>query len=311
MLPRLTRQNLRGVWAALIVPWKDDDTLDEARWSREVRGYAGTGVHGVYTGGTTGEFYAQDDATFAKITQIVCREAHAIGIPVQIGVTSLSTRTTILRIREAVACGADALQIALPFWLELKDDEVLAFMDGIVAAAGATPIVLYLTMRSKRKLSPAFQGQIAKKYPTFIGTKDTGCDLPTLKAMLAEAPDLAIFGGDHDLIEKVPAGGKGGYCSITGINARAVVRCYEMVAAGRLDEARPLATKLHRYMMEAVLPLVRDDGLMDSAADRVQRVAGGGDVGLRCQGPYRSGTPAMVEKLKTWCREHAPELLQG
>src|SRR3954464_6196565 len=95
-IPRLTRQTLRGVWPALIVPWTGRDTVDARRLVQEVRGYAGTGVSGVYTGGTTGEFYAQDEATFTRITEIVCAEGHAIGLPVQIGVTALSTRTTIL-----------------------------------------------------------------------------------------------------------------------------------------------------------------------------------------------------------------------
>ena len=82
----LTRQTLCGPWAALILPWTDRDELDARRFKQEVRSYGGTGVHGVYTGGTTGEFYAQDDATFERITQIVCEQAHDVGLPVQIGV---------------------------------------------------------------------------------------------------------------------------------------------------------------------------------------------------------------------------------
>src|SRR5687767_844041 len=69
MKHKLTRQNLHGVWPALIVPWTDDDRLDEKRFAKEVRSYSDTGVHGVYTGGTTGEYYAQDDATYERITK--------------------------------------------------------------------------------------------------------------------------------------------------------------------------------------------------------------------------------------------------
>jgi len=305
----LTRKTLQGVWCALIVPWTERDEVDLRRLAQEVRGYAGTGISGVYTGGTTGEFYAQDDATFAKITEVVVREAHALGLPVQIGATALSTRTTIQRIRVARRAGADALQLALPFWLELKDDEVERYVAEVTAAAGKTPVVLYLTGRSKRKISPEFLGRLARKHPTFIGTKDTGASAEEVKTMLTFAPDLAIFGGE-DFFQRIPAGGRGGYCSITGFNARKVVELYTLCAAGRLEEARPLADALHRYLHEALVnPLVKEAGLWDSAIDRIQRVAGGGVVGLRCQSPYRSGTERHVKQVIAWVKKNTPELL--
>jgi len=49
-------------------------------------------VHGIYTGGSSGRFYAQDDRTFERITAVACRGEHAIGVPVEIGCTALSTR---------------------------------------------------------------------------------------------------------------------------------------------------------------------------------------------------------------------------
>ena len=308
-IPPLTRQTLRGVWPALIVPWNDRDQVDLRRLAQEVRGYAGTGVHGVYTGGTTGEFYAQDDATFEKITNTVVEQAHAIGLPVQIGATALSTRTTIERIRMAKRAGADGVQVALPFWLELKDDEVELYVAEVAEAAGRTPIILYLTSRSKRKIAPALLGKLAKRHPTLLGTKDTGATVAEVKAMLTEAPDLAIFGGE-DFYDRVPAGGRGGYCSITGFNARKVVELYTLCAEGKLAEAKPLADAMHRYLHEGLVgPLVHEAGLWDSAIDRIQRVAGGGVVGLRCQSPYRSGTEKHVRQLIAWVKKNSPDLL--
>jgi dihydrodipicolinate synthase/N-acetylneuraminate lyase len=303
----LTRQTLKGVWAALIVPWTDRDELDEARFANEVRAYGNTGVSGVYTGGTTGEFYAQDDATFARVTAIACREAHAVGLPVQIGATALSNRTAAGRIKVALQHGADAIQIALPFWLELRDDEIISFMDAVTAAAGKTPIVLYLTGRSKRKIKGEFFGQIAAKYPTFIGTKDTGSTVDEVKAMLAAAPDMNIFGGE-DFYERVPAGGTGGYCSVTGLNPQAVVRYYDLCRAGKLAEAKPYHDQMHRYIHELLLKWNRETGMLDSAIDRVQRVAGGVDVGVRCQGPYNTGSQKHVDELLAWVKQNAPLL---
>lgn len=306
----LDRDNLRGVWPALIVPWMDDDTLDEARFVAEIRAYAGTGVHGVYTGGTTGEFYAQDDDTFRRVAEIACAEGHAAGLPVQIGCTALSTRVVRQRIRTALAAGADGIQLALPFWLEVSEAEAVDFFLAAADEAGATPLVLYNTGRAKRKAGPELIGRLAAAVPTLIGMKDTGCSVEELQATLAAAPGLAIFGAEHNLATKLRAGGRGTYSSITGLNARRVVALYELAAAGRFDEARPIEEELHRYTLELLVPMVRE-GLWDSAVDRVQRMAGGVDVGLRCQAPYRSATPEHIERLIAWCRAHAPALIQN
>ncbi len=304
----LTRKNLRGVWSALILPWTEKDTLDAKRFAQEIRSYAGTGISGVYTGGTTGEFYAQDDASFAAVTKIACREAHAIGLPVQIGVSALSTLTVRKRIKVAKKCQTDALQIALPFWLELKDDEVKRFVKEVAAEAGETPIILYVTGRSKRKIDAKLMGELVREVPTFIGTKDTGLDPKGLKAILRKAPDLAIFGGE-DFYQKLPAGARGGYCSVTGFNAPKIVELYTLCAAGKLKQAKPLADAVHNFLDGALVPMVTQQGYWDSAIDRIQREAGGGVVGLRCQSPYRSGTEKDVKRVIAWCRANTPELL--
>jgi dihydrodipicolinate synthase/N-acetylneuraminate lyase len=306
----LTRSTLRGVWPALITPWNDNDELDSARIVEEVRHYAQCGVNGVYTGGTTGEFYAQDDATFDQLTALTCHEGHAAGLPVQIGCTALSTRTACRRIRRAVSERADGIQIAIPFWLELKDDEVMDFFRAVVDSAGSVPVILYHTGRAKRKLSAALIGALAAGMPTLIGLKDTGCDLAALAAILAQTPDLCIFGAEHDLVVKTRAGGHGTYSSVTGLNARWVVSLYQACAAGDWAIAAKLQEPIERLMNQALIPMVREDGLMDSAVDRVQRIVGGGSVGLRCQGPYRSATSDHVRRLREWCANHAPELLQ-
>jgi dihydrodipicolinate synthase/N-acetylneuraminate lyase len=293
------------------MPWTDSDELDEQRYRTEINSYKGTGVHGLYTGGTTGEFYAQDDETFEQVSQITCEESHAIGLPVQIGVTALSTRTVLQRIRVARTMGADGVQVALPFWLQLQDDEAVGFFRAVQEAAGDTPFTYYQTSRAKRKLPPALIGQLARELPGFIGMKETGCSPDELKAILREAPDLAIFGGDNDLWEKMQAGGTGSYSAVVGLNPRVMVDLYETCAAGNWDRGKKLQDGVTRMLNECLIPIAIEAGLEDSAIDRIQRVAGGGDVGLGCQRPYRSGTPQQVERLIQWCNIHALNLLTG
>lgn len=307
--PGLAAGSLRGVWAALLTPWDDDDGVDESRLVAEVRAFAAAGVHGVYTGGTAGEFYAQDDTVFRRVTEIVCDEGCRQGIPVQIGCTTLSTRTTCQRVLAARRAGADAAQLAIPFWLTLSDEEVLDFFRAVADAADGLPLVLYQTMRAKRRIDPPLLGRLCHQVPTLIGVKDTTADLETFDAMRRDAPELSIFGPDCGLIGRVRGGGTGTYSSLVGLHPGAMLDYWEACERGRFDEASRWEHAFQALMRDVLQPMVRDEGLFDSAVDRVQRVAGGGACGLRSVGPYRSATARHVDRLIGWCQRHAPGLL--
>jgi len=308
---RLTRANLRGLWAALITPWTDDDQLDESGFVRHVTRYASTGVHGVYTGGTTGEFYAQDDATFERITHIACQAARAANVPVQIGCTALSTRTAIGRARIAVAAGADAIQIALPFWLALRNDEAAGFIHDVAQAVFPLPLVLYHTDRARFKFSPEQLADLAQRVPTLIGTKDGGCDLTALEQMSRLIPDLAIFGGEGDMTTRMARGGRGTYSSVVGLSPRALLRLYALCESRQFAHAQALQSAIHGVIHEVALMWVKRDGLWDSALDRIFYLAGGGEMGLRCQSPLRSGNHEHVLEMIRWCQAHAPFLVNN
>ena len=307
--PTLCRETLRGIWPALITPWNDEGELDERRFGGEIEAYADTGVSGIYTGGTTGEFYAQDDATFERIALIACGGGHAVGLPVQIGCTGLSTRTVRRRIRVALASGADGIQIALPFWLELKDDEVFRFVAAVAQEAGEVPLIIYHTRRAKRMVSPELIAELASSTPTFIGMKYPSVDVPTLRTILQLVPDLSIFVGEDSLLPMLKEGATGCYSSVAGLNAPLLVEMYRSATAGRYEPAEAIHQAVHQLVSQVLWPMVYDEGLSDSAVDRVMRVAGGVNVGLNCQEPYRSSGPEHVERLLAWCRSNAPMLL--
>lgn len=301
----LTAETLRGIWPALLTPWTPQEQVDEEAFQDEIRSFARAGVHGVYTGGTAGEFYAQDDATFDRITQLVCQTARPLGLRVQIGCTALSTRTVCGRIERARRAGADGIQVALPFWLPLNDDDVLGFFCDLANAADGSPLVLYHSGRAKRSIGPELLQRLCEQTPTLIGIKDTVSDEAHWRALRAAAPQLSFFGGDYCLLDRMRNGGQGTYSSLAGLNPMGMVRYYELCEHGRWDEASRWQQAATGLMQELLLPMVRDENLWDSAVDRIQRVAGGGRCGLRCARPYRSGTRKHVERLRRWCRENA------
>src|SRR5437870_8094311 len=124
LMPDLSALRPRGVWAALPVAWDEREEFVPARYESDIAYLCSTGIHGIYSGGTTGEFYALDFEEFVAINKIMLRTAHAAKVPVQVGVTALSTREVVRRTEWAVDHGAEGVQVALPYWLPLDIDEV-------------------------------------------------------------------------------------------------------------------------------------------------------------------------------------------
>ena len=65
----LTRENFVGPWAGLPVAWTDEDTFDETAYRADVRACCEANVPGIYTGGTTGEFYAMEFDEFQQVAR--------------------------------------------------------------------------------------------------------------------------------------------------------------------------------------------------------------------------------------------------
>ena len=56
-----------GPWAGLPVAWDHKDRFDEQIYRSDVARCCKAGVPGVYTGGTTGEFYAMEFDEFKAV----------------------------------------------------------------------------------------------------------------------------------------------------------------------------------------------------------------------------------------------------
>ncbi len=305
----LTVERLHGIWAGLPVAWDDAFELDEDAAAADVAACCKAGVHGVYTGGTTGEFYAQDEDTFGRLVRRTARTAHEHGVPMQAGCTALSTKLVCRRIAIAAEAGADGIQLALPFWLPLQDDEAVGFFREVAGAAGDLPLILYRTERAKRDVGVDLFLRLKEAAPSLIGCKFTGGDLATLKTLIAALADVSFFVGEHLLPDGMKLGARGNYSSQVYLNPEVMLRYYEHCRRERWDEAAEIQRALKRFYSEGIAPL-RERGLMDSAIDRVfATVRGFLRCGLRCQPPYAHATEEDVLALREWMRGHTPILL--
>ncbi len=306
---KLDYDRLHGIWAGIPVAWDKAMELDEQAAAADVEACCRAGVHGVYTGGTTGEFYAQDEDTFRRLVRLTVRAARPTSTPVQAGCTSLSTRLVCRRIELAADAGVDGIQIALPFWLPLSDDEAVGFFRDVAAAAGDLPLVLYKTERAKRRISVELFRRLKDTAPALIGCKVTGDDLDELKGFVHALPNVSFFVGEHLLPDGIRIGARGNYSSLVYMRPAFMLQYYQYCLEGRWHEVAPMQAALKQLYTEGIRPL-RDKGMIDSAIDRAfGTVLGFLRCGLRCQPPYVHATQGDVDALLAWMREHTPVLL--
>ena len=109
------------------VAWKEDLSFDEEAYRSDVVRTCAAGVPGVYTAGTSGEFYAMEFDEWKTIARVTVEECRRAGTPVMIGVTSTYTLGAARRAAFAAELGADAIQVALPYWMEMDDRMILPF----------------------------------------------------------------------------------------------------------------------------------------------------------------------------------------
>ncbi len=307
----LTRKTFRGPWAGLPVAWTDDDRYDEKTYRGDVARCCAAKIPGVYTGGTTGEFYALEYEEFTAITDTTIAECKQGGTPVMIGCSTTFTRGTIRRARYARDKGADAIQIALPFWMALTDDEILRFVVEVAAAVPGLPISIYETQRAKRAIPLEVHRKIHAAVPTVISIKSNentvGC---TPEGCAALSEFCNVFVGEDLLSELGPSGAVGCCSSLIYFNPRMMMKMFDLLYAGKWNELQPMTDQV-KYLLSEGLKTLFERGHLDSSLDRLMgRSAGFLKTSLRCRAPYSSCTEKDLEYLQKWIRKNMPEWLE-
>ena len=306
----LTHEDFAGPWAGLPVAWTENDEFDEQTYRADVARCCRAGVPGVYTGGTTGEFYAMEFEEFKAVARATVEECRAHGTPVMVGCTSTYTLGAVRRAAYAAGIGADAVQVALPFWMEVDDRQVVSFFEAVASAAPGLKLSIYETTRSKKALTVDQHQAIKEAVPEYSMVKanagTAGC---TPQGCEALSRFVRVFVSEDLWPSLGPRGAAGACSALVYYNPRVVLALWEMLKQkdweGLAEACRPIE-RLHEFLAGQY----GSRGFTDTAYDRMGGAAGGFlRAGLRSRGPYPSATEADVERLRQWYRENFPEML--
>jgi len=312
-IPRLTAATLHGVWAGVTMPWDDSLAFDERVYEQNIRRTIAAGVHGIYTTGSTGEFYAIDDAEFVRMVQIQSQLCGEAGMPLQIGCCADSTSKVLRLIEKAHRPQVGAVQIVLPYWMELNDRELAQFFRDIYVTFPDMPLVHYNIPRAKRFLGGDDYRRILDVAPTLIGVKFTyaGTHFAKLQSSLATTPQLSYFVGENLLVSAMQMGARGTYSSVIFTNPKIMLGLYAAADARRWDEANAMQDRVARFLngVEKFIEAT-GEGMQDPVFDKGMALASGCLAGhQRCRPPYIGWSDQTVAHLREWLMSHYPEFI--
>jgi len=304
----LTCDTLAGVWATVLLPLQSNQAIDWIRLDDELAALISSGVSGVYCHGTAGEFFALEECEFDRVNLMVAQACERAGISFQIGVSHTAAVISLARLKRAVQLKPGAVQVILPDWFPVTDDEAIDFLNLMAAAAESVPIVLYNPSHAKRVLEPRAWGRLSEASPSLIGIKVLGGDAAWYERMAHLAPKLAIFAAGHLLASQLPLGAKGSYSNVACLNPRGAQRWYEMMIHDA-HTAMGWESRIRRFLDRHITPMLGLTGHSNHAADKLLAAIGNwAPIGTRVRWPYRGFDPLMAERLRPIARRVIPEL---
>jgi len=239
---------ISGSITALITPFRDDDSIDEARWRELLDWHRQAGTHGVVVGGTTGESVNLSEGEFERLLALALEHVGK-SMRVLAGTGGPSTRETVDRTRLAARIGAHAALVVTPAY-NRPTQHGLELHYRTVADSADLPIVLYnVPSRTACDLLPETVGRLAT-HDSIVAIKEAVGDADRVLALLDTG--LSVLSGDDPTCCRSMLAGAVGVISVaSNIVPGRLVRLCDLATRGENDAAESLdqtLAPLYRFL---------------------------------------------------------------
>lgn len=233
----------RGVFPAIITPFKDDGSLDEDGLRRNVEALASTGISGIVPCGTTGESATLSHEEHRRVVEVV---VECSKVPVVAGTGSNNTSEAIELTRHAADAGADAALLITPYYNRPNERGMFEHFRKIAESADI-PIVLYnVPKRTGVELRPEVVARLAE-ISNIVAVKEASGSLTQVSRIieLTSGKKFSVLSGDDDLTLPMLALGATGVVSVVAnVAPRATVEMVDAFLNGDIARARELHYRL-------------------------------------------------------------------
>lgn len=241
---------LHGIIPPVITPMLADESIDLAGLRTHIDWQLAHGVHGIFVLGTTGEFYALDDAEKQAVTAAAVE--HVRGrVPVYVGTGAESTREVLRLSTMAERENAQGVSVITPYFLKPNQWELIDHFRR-VAESTSLDVVLYSNPATCGGLAiePESVAKLAE-VKNVIGIKDSSGDLQnTIEILRRVPPSFGVLMGRDTLIHAALIHGAAGAIPAScNIVPELCVGIFEAFRKGDHSAAVALQARLHPVRM--------------------------------------------------------------
>jgi len=285
---------LRGCGTALVTPFHQDGSIDEAALRNLVAWQVESGIDFLVPCGTTGETPTLSHDEWLHVIDVTV-EVVAGRVPILAGATANSTNDAVAKAKEVAARpGVDAILTASPYYNKPTQEGQYRHFRAI-AEAVEKPLILYnVPGRTGANIEPGTLARLAE-VPNIAGVKEASGNMSQIAEVCNAVPEtFLVFSGDDAITLPVIALGGVGIISVasneiphemaemtrTALNndwvaARSLHRKYLALMQANFIESNPLPVKAVLAMMGRIeenyrlplLPMRRD------TRSRLQKIA--------------------------------------
>jgi 4-hydroxy-tetrahydrodipicolinate synthase len=278
--------HLRGCGTALVTPFHQDGSIDDAALRNLVAWQVESGIDFLVPCGTTGETPTLTHDEWLHVIDTTI-EVVAGRVPIMAGATSNSTRDAVEKAQEVAArAGVDFILTASPYYNKPTQEGQYRHFKAIAEAVSGKPIILYnVPGRTGANLEPATLARLAE-VPNIVGVKEASGNMTQIAEAINSVPEaFLVFSGDDAVTLPVIALGGVGVVSVASneiphemsamtraalsndwTTARSIHRKYLPLMQANFIESSPLPVKAVLAMMGRIeenyrlplLPMRRD-----------------------------------------------------
>ncbi len=264
----MTTTIMGGISAPLLTPYHENGEVNYEEYERLTEYVTGAGIHGVFVGGTTGEFVNLTLDERKKLLS-AAKKGAVLGAKVMFNVTAMNLRDLQELLDWAGENGADAVSVTAPYYHKYDEEALVSYFCKVAKMADGQPLYLYnMPGMTHNPIKTSILQRVTEKCENLKGIKDSSMDFMTLLEFECEIdkPGFEIItGNDAQVLPALQSGGAGALIAMASVFPKLCRSIWDLYQEGDLEgamKAQKTVLKL-RSLVRSIMPVMSHKAMVE------------------------------------------------